>query len=389
MSDPPIPKQPPTPLPTQRHLFSIPDDVCYLNCSYMSPQLETVRRAGHEAVDLKSEPWRLGDEHWFGRVEGARERFARIIGATADDVALVPSASYAIGTAAHNCPVERGQTIVLVADQFPSCVYPWRRKAEESGGEIVTVARPDDFDWTGAILERIDRRCAVVALPAFHWTDGGRIDLAEIGRTVRGVGAKLVLDLSQSAGASPIDVSEIDPDWISAPTYKWLLGPYSAGFLYVAPRNHDGRPLEENWIARSGSDDFSRLVDYQDQYREGARRYDVGERSNFVLLPMVNAALDQLLTWGVDRIAATLRETNLRIEEIATEFGFEALPAEYRAPHMLGLTRKAGMSDDLIARFREHSVYVGIRGDALRVAPHLHITDADLDRLREALRGLI
>jgi selenocysteine lyase/cysteine desulfurase len=375
-------------IPTQRHLFSIPDEVCYLNCSYMSPQLESVRLAGREAVDLKSEPWRLGDEHWFGRVEGARERFARIIGATADDVALVPSASYGIGTAASNCPVSSGQTIVLVADQFPSCVYPWRRKVEESGGEILTVARPRDFDWTAAILECIDARCAVVALPAFHWTDGGRIDLVEIGKAARSVGAKLVLDLSQSVGASPFDVAEVDPDWISAPTYKWLLGPYAAGFLYVAPRNHDGLPLEENWIARSGSEDFSRLVDYQDRYREGARRYDVGERSNFVLLPMVNAALDQLLSWGVDRIASTLRQTNARIAEIATETGFQALPVEQRAPHMLGLTRKGGLPENLVAGFRDGAVHAGIRGDSLRVAPHLHVTDADLARFRRALRSL-
>jgi selenocysteine lyase/cysteine desulfurase len=375
-------------IPTQRHLFGIPDNICYLNTAYMSPQLESVRRAGHEAVDLKSEPWRLADEHWFGRVEGARERFARIIGATANDIALVPSASYAIGTAARNCPVDNGQTIVLVADQFPSCVYPWRRKIEETGGEILTVARPGDLDWTAAILEQIDGRCAVVALPAFHWTDGGLIDLVEIGRAARTVGAKLVLDLSQSVGASPIDVAEVDPDWISAPTYKWLLGPYSAGFLYVDPRNHEGRPLEENWIARSGSDDFSRLVEYQDHYREGARRYDVGERSNFVLLPMVNAALDQLLSWGVDRIASTLHQTNIRIEEIAAEVGFQALPAALRSPHILGLTRKGGLSNDLVAGFREHSVHVGIRGDALRVAPHLHVTDDDLDRFRDALRGL-
>jgi selenocysteine lyase/cysteine desulfurase len=265
-------------------------------------------------------------------------------------------------------------------------VYPWRRKVEESGGEIVTIARPDDLDWTAAILERIDTHCAVVSLPAFHWTDGGRIDLVEIGKAARAVGAKLVLDLSQSVGACPIDIAEVDPDWISAPTYKWLLGPYSAGFLYVAPRNHDGLPLEENWIARSGSDDFSRLVDYQDQYREGARRYDVGERSNFVLLPMVNAGLDQVLSWGVDRIASTLQQTNTRIEEIAAEAGFRALPADLRSPHILGLTREGGLSDDLVAGFREHSVHVGIRGDALRVSPHLHVTDEDLDRFREALQ---
>jgi selenocysteine lyase/cysteine desulfurase len=375
----------------QRDLFDVPDDVCYLNCAYMSPQLAAVSSAGREAVGLKARPWLLTEEHWFGRVEAARSRFGQVIGASADEVALVPSASYGIGTAARNCPLEPGQTIILLAEQFPSCVYPWMRRARESGGRIVTVERPSDHDWTGAILENIDERTAVVMTPAFHWADGGRVDLARIGQAVREFGAQLVLDLSQSAGASTIDVADIaavDPDWLCAPTYKWLLGPYSAGFLYVAPRNHEGVPLEENWIVRSGSGDFSRLVDYEDRYREGARRYDVGERSNFALLPMVNAGLDQVLAWGVDRIEATLAVTTARLEEIGADAGFRAAPREQRAPHFIGLSREAGLPEDLVARFREQSVYVGTRGASLRVAPHLHTSDADLDRFAEALRSL-
>jgi selenocysteine lyase/cysteine desulfurase len=379
-------------IPCQRHLFNIPEEITFLNCAYMSPQLAAVTRVGRDSACLKEAPWQVVDEHWFERVEGARSRFARLVGATADDIALVPSTSYGIGTAAQNCEIDAKETIVLIADQFPSCVYPWMRRAEEADAEIVTVARPTDHDWTSAILERIDDRCAVVAVPAFHWADGGRIDLVRIRAATRAVGAQLVLDLAQSAGASPIDVAEIDPDWLCAPTYKWLMGPYSTGFLYAASRHHGGRPLEENWIVRSGSDDFSRLVDYEGRYREGARRYDVGQRSNFVLVPMANAALDQLLAWGVDAIASTLAETTRRIAAIAGEAGFEAAPPTSRAPHFLGLTRDAGrngaMPDDLVARLRDRGVYVGMRGDSLRISPHLHVSEGDLERFGEALRSL-
>ena len=131
-----------TPLPPQRALFEIPDDVAYLNCAYMSPQLRSSRARGQEAVGLKGRPWLLTEDHWFGLVEEARSRFARLIGAEASDVALVPSTSYGIGTAAANVRIERGKTIVLVEDQFPSCVYPWRRLATESGASVVTVPRP-------------------------------------------------------------------------------------------------------------------------------------------------------------------------------------------------------------------------------------------------------
>jgi selenocysteine lyase/cysteine desulfurase len=351
----------------------------------MSPQLLSVSAAGREAVALKGQPWRVGEEHWFNEVERARAQFAQVIHASADDVAFAPSASYGIATAARNCPVEAGQTIVLLAEQFPSCVYPWQRKAADSGATIVTVPRTDGEAFTPAVLEAIDEACAVVALPAFHWADGARLDLEAIGRAARRVGASFVLDLSQSVGAAPLDLSAVDPDWLCAPTYKWLLGPYSTGFLYVAPRNHDGIPLEENWIARAGSEDFSKLVDYQDEYRAGARRYDVGERSNFVLMPMVNAALEQLLEWGVERISETLRATTRELEQIAAEHGFEAAPEAERAPHILGLNRAGGLPEGLVAKLRERSVIVGARGETLRVSPYLHVEGGDLERFRDAL----
>lgn len=372
-------------LSPQRGAFEIPEDVCYLNCAYMSPQLEAARIRGQAAAAAKAEPWTFTDEHWFGQVEEARARFATLIGARADDIAIVPSASYGISTAARNCELRSGQTVVLLEDQFPSGVYPWRRTVEGAGASIVTVSRPEDHDWTPAILEAVDERCAVVTVPQVHWTNGARIDLVQIGRQARNVGAKLVLDLSQSVGADPIDLGQVDPDWLCAPTYKWLLGPYSMGFVYVAPRNQFGTPLEENWIARAGSEDFTALVDYRDDYRPGARRYDMGERSNFVLLPMVLEGLAQIQAWGVERIAATLSVTTRRLAEIGERHGFEPVPEKLRGPHILGLDREGGLPRDLIPRLAEASVHIGRRGNALRVAPHLHVTEADLTRFDDAL----
>ncbi len=376
-------------LPSERSLFAIPDDVCYLNTAYMSPLLESVREAGERGLRAKSQPWTITQEHWFGQVERARELFARLIGASADDVALVPSASYGVGTAAANLPLERGDRVLLLEDQFPSGVYPWRSRAAECGAELVHVPRPTDLDWSRAILGAIDERCRVACLPACHWTDGGWIDLPPIAERLREVGAQLVLDLSQSLGAAPFDVTAVDPDWLCAPTYKWLLGPYSAGFLYVAPRHQQGRPLEEGWIVRSGSEDFSRLVDYVDAYREGARRFDVGERSNFVLVPMVVRALEQILEWTVDGIAMRLDDLTARIAAIAERHGLSATPRARRGPHLLGLAADRSLPEDLIPRLAERRVYIGRRGDALRVAPHLHVTVDDLDRFDEALAHVL
>src|SRR5690606_31037699 len=212
-----------------------------------------------------------------------RRLFATLIGATADDIALVPSASYGLATAARNLPLRMGQKILLLEDQFPSNVYCWRARTEETGARLVTVPTPPDFDWTAAVLAAIDDDVAIASRPHNHWTDGARLDLAAIGAALRKRGAKLVVDATQSLGAMTFDLAAIQPDFLVAASYKWLLGPYSTGFLYVAPAYHAGEPLEYNWLNRRDSEDFTALVNYQDDYQVGARRFDMGERANFAL----------------------------------------------------------------------------------------------------------
>ena len=372
-------------IPCQRHLFDIPDDVAYLNCAYMSPLMHSVREAGRAGLDRKVRPWTLSSEEFFSESEQVRALFAGLIGARADDIAIVPSASYGIAVAARNLPVEAGGRLVILAEQFPSNVYAWRALAAERGAALVTVARPDDGDWTGAVLAAIDERTCVAALPHSHWIDGALVDLAAVGARCREVGAALVVDATQSLGALAFDVSAVKPDFLVAATYKWLLGPYSLGFLYAAPAHQAGRPLEHNWIVREGAEDFAGLIDYRDAFQPGARRYDMGERSNFVLLPMAAAALRQLHDWGVGEIASSLRALTRRIAQRTAALGAQTLPEERRAGHYLGLRFAGGMPANLTDALAREQVYVSVRGDSMRVTPHLYNSEADIDRLVSVL----
>lgn len=373
------------PLSSQRGLFEIPDEVAYLNCAYMSPLLRAVREAGEAGVARKSQPWRLHPSDFFAEAETARALFGQLIGADAEGVAIVPAASYGVGVAAANLPVRARQRIVLLAEQFPSNVYPWRSLSERAGAEIVTIARPPDLDWTRAVLEAIDERAAVVAVPQCHWTDGGLIELARVGEQARAAGAALVVDATQSAGAYPLDVSQIQPDFLVAATYKWLLGPYSLGFLYAAPQHRAGQPLEFNWVTRAGSEDFSSLVDYHDDYQAGARRYDVGERSNFALMPMAITALRQLLDWGVENIQETVRDLSGQIEREAKRLGLDPVPGERRAGHLLGIRSPRPLPPDLPSKLAAEHVYVSMRGQSIRVSPHVYNTQTDIERLMNVL----
>jgi selenocysteine lyase/cysteine desulfurase len=377
-------------LQSQRHLFDIPDDVTYLNCAYMSPLMHRVREAAIEGLTRKCRPWEISARDFFTGSDALRAAFAELVHARPEDVAIVPAASYGVSTAAKNLPLERGEAVLVVEDQFPSNVYPWRERAREVGGSVRTVARPEDGDWTSAVLAALDERVRVVALPHCHWTDGGLFDLERISDACRESGAALSLDVTQSLGALPFDVRRVKPDFLTAATYKWLMGPYSLGLLYVSERwQREGKPLEHNWIHRKNSENFARLVDYQDEFAPGSERFDVGERSNFALVPAAEAGIRQILEWGVENVAETLSSLTESIAARAGKLGLSALPRDLSAPHYLGLRLGPDVPADVLARLAERKVYVSVRGSSMRVTPHLYNNDGDVERFLRALESVL
>jgi selenocysteine lyase/cysteine desulfurase len=368
----------------QRELFDIPDDVAYFNCANLAPLLRAAGEAAAAAVARRGQPWRIGGEDWFGEAEERRALFARLAGVDADGVALVPATSYGLAVAAANLSARPGQRVLVLGDDFPSNLYTWQGFARRTGASVVVVERRDGQGWAEAVLEALDERTAVVAVMAVHWTDGGMVDLAAIGSRARQVGAVLVVDASQAMGAVPLDLAAADPDYLVSVGYKWLLGPFALGYLYVAERHRDGVPLEENWISRRGSEDFAGLVDHQDGYQPGARRFDVGQRTHFETTPMALVALNQLLDWQVPRIAATLRQVTGRIEAEVAAIGL-SLTTRDRGPHMIGIALPDHARRRVGGALAAAGVFAGVRGSSLRVSPHLWTTDQDVDRLVGAL----
>jgi selenocysteine lyase/cysteine desulfurase len=376
-------------IPCQRHLFDIPDDVAYINCAYLSPMMHSVAEAGRAGIASKMRPWGVVTEDFFSGPDEMRTLTASLLNAAPADIAIIPSVSYGVAIAALNLNPKPNGEVLILKDDFPSDVYSWRRFASEKNLRIRTVDQPtaDAPDLTAAVLAAIGPQTRVVSVPQVHWTNGLKLDLVRIGQAARANGAALVLDLTQSLGAMPVDIQAIDPDFAVAACYKWLLGPYGIGVLYVAPRHQHGRPLEEGWIARQGSENFAGLINYQDEYQPGAIRFDMGERSQFQLLPMAAAAMRQVLAWGVDNIAASLSVLTTRIAEEASAMGLSVAPAENRAPHYLGLAFADGPPPDLLQNLRARNVHLSVRSSAVRVTPHLYNNESDIERFFDALRA--
>lgn len=379
-------------LACQKDRFCLDESIHYVNCAYMSPLPRVVEEAGIAGIRRKRNPAGIGEEDFFNESCQLRRRFARLVNAPdADTIAIIPSVSYGVAAAANNVALGPGDNIVLVEEQFPSNVYAWQHAAAESGAEIRTAAVPQTSrhrgeEWNRRILESIDSDTRVVAASHVHWADGTRFDLETIGERARDVSAALIIDATQSVGALAFDVQKLQPDALITAGYKWLFGPYSLGLAYFGPRFTDGVPLEQNWITRRGSENFSGLVNYEDTYQPGAIRYDVGERSNFILVPMLNTALRLILDWSVEEIQAYCQKlTRSVVDELRAE-GWKIEASEWRGQHLFGIRAPEHIKIEKVqAELNARNVAVSVRGNAVRVSPNIYNTAEDMQALRAAM----
>jgi selenocysteine lyase/cysteine desulfurase len=376
---------------SQKDAFSLPPDLHYVNCAYMGPLPRVTEEVGIRCLRRKRNPVGIVPEDFFRDSDELRSLFARLVSSDPGRVAIMPSASYGVATACRNLSLGPGRKVVMAGEQFPGNVYSWRSAAARQGGIAVMVDPPDTEqrgrEWNARLLEAIGPDTAVVALGSVHWTDGTRFDLEAIGARARDVGAALVVDGTQSVGAVPFDVEAVQPDALICAGYKWLLGPYAVALSYFGPRFDDGIPLEETWIARKGSEDFKGLVEYVDEYQPGAVRFDVGERSNFVLVPMQVASLKLVLEWKPEAIQRYTEDLTRDMLVEAAELGYGVEEPAYRSPHLFGVRMPAGLDlravRDALAR---KNVIVSLRGSSLRVSPHLYNDSGDVEALLEVLR---
>ena len=378
-------------LEPQRHLFDIPRDVAYFNAAGWSPIPKAVAAAGQAGALRKAQPWKLDAAFMTEQYERARRAAARVINASPDDVALIPSVGYGVSTAAKNLPVGKGQRVLVLEDDHSSPVLEWMSRAEAQGFTIDTVRRPANGDWTSAVLETIERKgaadLAVVSISSIHWSDGGAIDLDRVMPAAKAKSAVTVIDATHAAGVMDLDIMRLDPDFLIFPTYKWLLGPYGRAFLYMAKRHQSGIPLEQTSPARVGVKAEQDVYFKDLNYLPDARRFDMGERDHFISLEMAAVGIETVNGFGRTAVEQRLAAITGMIGEKAQALGNRvSVPdARYRAPHIISLSFPGGMPSDLLPRLAAENVHAAQRIGRLRVSPHVYNDEADVDRLIGAL----
>jgi selenocysteine lyase/cysteine desulfurase len=378
-------------LASQRDLFDIPREVCYLNAASWSPLPRATMEAGRKAVERKGQPWKLERVFADEQYARARKAAAALINASPGDVALVSSVSYGVATAAKLLTVPRGARVLVLQDDHSSPQLEWMTRADAGGFTVEAARRPADGDWTAAVLAAIERKgaapLALASISSVHWSDGGLLDLDRIAASLKARGAALLVDATHSAGVMPLDVRALDPDFLVFPTYKWTLGPYGRAFLYVAPRRQNGVPLEQTGYGRRGVMAEREPPYLRDTtYVDGARRFDMGERDHFVSLEMASIGMEMVARWGAAAIVERLKMLTGRLAEGLGNSGATMLEESARAPHILSLGFPKGMPGNLPQKLAAEDVYAAPRLGRLRLSPHVYNDEADVDRFLAAFR---
>src|SRR6202171_3252077 len=285
-------------LASQRALFEMPRHICYLNSASYSPLPLRTQQAGRAAVGRKGTPWTLDAAFANHQHDRARAAAARLINTDPADIALIPSISYGVATAAKVLTIERGARVVVLEDDHSSPVLEWQTRADAQGFTVETVSRPGDGDWTSAVLAAIERSgdapVGLASISSVHWSDGGLIDIEKVGLALRQRGARFLIDATHGTGVLAMDVRRLDPAFVIFPTYKWLLGSYGRASLYVARRHQGGIPLEQPAFGRRDVRAENDVYFSDVSYLPDARRFDMGERDHFISMEMASIGMEMM-----------------------------------------------------------------------------------------------
>jgi selenocysteine lyase/cysteine desulfurase len=380
-------------LSSQRALFDIPGDVCFLNAASYSPLPLASLDAGRRAVARKGRPWLIDHEFASRQYERTRNAAARLINADPEDVALISSVGYGIAAAAKILPVPSGSRVLILQDDHSSPVLEWMTRASAGDFAVEAVRRPGNGDWTEALLSAIERTgaapIAVVSISSVHWSDGGAVDLDAVAPAVRAQDAALLVDATHSAGVMSLDVRTLDPDFVVFPTYKWLLGPYGRAFLYIAKRHQGGIPLEQTSYGRRAVRAEADVYFSDTGYVAGARRFDMGERDHFISMEMASIGMEMMGQWGTEAIVERLAALTARLADGLRDAAVDLPEAPVRAPHILSLRFLDGMPKGLIESLASENIHVAPRLGRIRISPHVYNDKSDIDWFIAALHRLM
>jgi cysteine desulfurase/selenocysteine lyase len=364
-------------------------DVTYLEAAGEAPlPLDSVR-AAKAALEWKESPHTLPASEYFDLPDRVRSGIARLIGGKPEEVAIAAGASNGFAAVAHGLDWKPGDEVLVARGEFPAQFATWLPLEQRCGICVKTVAPRDRFVTAEDFLAPLGPKTKLVSASLVRFDDASRLDAQRVAAACHAAGAYLLLDVSQCAGAMPMDIRALGADFAVCAGYKWLLSPYGTGFFWIRSELIEQMlPSPVYWAALEGARDFNSLSFDRLRITPGASRWDSPETANFTNLAAMDASLQYLLRVGVETIWQHItRLTSQLVERLPRDRCVLASPAEVerRGPFVCISARRAERTPELHKRLREGKIFVSLREGSLRVAPHLYNTERDITRLIAAL----
>lgn len=379
----------------QKHLFSLRSNVHYLNCASKAPLLKSAENAAMKALIREQNPVDISVADFFSEVDVVKKYFANLVHCHAQQVALIPSSSYGFSSVVHNISAKKDGHVLVMKEEFPSGFFALKRWCDTYHNDLITIG-PDEgltvvgANWNQKMLDAINKNTAIVLISSIHWMSGVKFDLNAIGEKCAAVGATFIVDGSQSVGVLPMDVEKFKIDALICAGYKWLFGPYSLGVAYISDTFKNGIPLEESWMNRTNARNFRSLTGYETEYEPNAGRYNVGQTSNFILMPILKEGLKQVNEWTVPRVQKYTKDLIKPLLHYLEGLGAALEPPAYFSNHLFDLKLPKYINRDVFQQnLAAHNVYLSLRGEYLRVSVHVFNDKADIQHLILAIQQTV
>jgi len=368
-----------------RNEFADFADVAYLNVSTQGPVPLVAARASQAAIEWKKSPQTIPQEAYFGLPDRIRALLARLINAAPEEIAITTGASSGLLAVAQAIAWKAGDEILIARGEFPAHLATWIPLAERDALTVKIVAPAGRFLTADDLIAQLGPRTRLISVSLVRFDDASLLDAQRLTAACRRAGVYVLLDVSQCAGAMPMDVRVLGADFLVCAGYKWLLSPYGTGFLWVRGDLIDQlRVAPFYWMAAEGAANFHSLPLAGMKPARGARRWDAPETASFFNLAAMEASLEFVLRVGVENIwahNATLFES--LIERLPRDRCVLASPADAaaRGPYVCFAARSPEKTQNLYQKLSAEKIIVAMRESAIRVAPHLYNAPRDVDRL--------
>jgi len=365
------------------------EDATYLNFAAHAAIPRVALNAVQASVAAKRRPHIVDDRSFFFVAANLRQTLATLIGASQDDIALTTGAGAGLATIAYALKWSAGDEVIIAGGEFPAHYATWKPMEAREGIKVQITHPQDQFIQSGDLIAAMTPRTRVISVSHVRFDDGSILDASSLAAACKSNGTLLVLDVSQSCGAIPMDVSSLGADFIVCAGYKYLLSPWGTGFLWAKPENADLlRPGPYNWLSQD-VETFARLNYVDPRPARTLSRWDAAQASsiyNFNLTVMEASA-----RFVLNATPALIHDHNQSL----IDYFFERLPDGYRLASPRQASHRGvfgcievgsrGDTESLYQTLRDERFVVALREGKIRIAPHLLNSTQDMDRLLVSL----